>query len=178
VHANLRANFLASPPLVVAFALAGTVNIDLSSEPLGTGSDGRPVFLKDIWPADAEVAALLKFAANAENFRREYADLSGIPELWDAVPGGKGPGVRVGSPIDLYQGAAVLRWLHSPAGQDRRRHRRAGASHLRQFDHDRPHQPGIAHQAGNAGGGHGSRRTEPLPRTSAISERGAAITRS
>jgi aconitate hydratase len=91
VHANLRANFLASPPLVVAFALAGTVNIDLSSEPLGTGSDGRPVFLKDIWPADAEVAALLKFAANAENFRREYADLSGIPELWDAVPGGKGP---------------------------------------------------------------------------------------
>jgi aconitate hydratase len=91
VHANLRANFLASPPLVVAFALAGTVNVDLAAEPLGTGADGRPVFLKDIWPTDAEVASLLKFAANAENFRREYGDLSGVRELWDAVPGGAGP---------------------------------------------------------------------------------------
>ena len=94
VHANLRANFLASPPLVVAFALAGTVNMDLAVEPLGIGTDGRPVFLKDIWPADAEVASLLKFAANAENFRREYGDLSGIRELWDAVPGGEGPVFR------------------------------------------------------------------------------------
>jgi aconitate hydratase len=90
VHQNLRANFLASPPLVVAFALAGTVDIDMTSEPIGTGNDGLPVYLKDLWPADAEIASALKFSANAENFRREYGDLSGVRELWDAVPETRG----------------------------------------------------------------------------------------
>jgi aconitate hydratase len=86
VHANLRANYLASPPLVVAYALAGTVRTDLTKDPLGIGSDGKPVYLKDLWPSDAEVAALLRFTSNAEHFRREYADLSGNKKLWDAVP--------------------------------------------------------------------------------------------
>ena len=86
IHANLKANFLMSPPLVVAFALAGTVNVDLTEEPLGTGSDGRPVYLKDVWPTEAEIASVLKFSANPENFRREYGDLAGARELWDAVP--------------------------------------------------------------------------------------------
>ena len=86
VHANLRANYLASPALVVAYALAGTVRTDLTKEPLGKDKDGKPVYLKDLWPTDAEVAALLKFAANAEHFRREYGDLSGNKALWDAIP--------------------------------------------------------------------------------------------
>ena len=86
VHANLRANYLASPALVVAYALAGTIRTDLTTDPLGTDKDGKPVFLKDLWPTDAEVAALLKFAANAEHFRREYGDLSGNKALWDAIP--------------------------------------------------------------------------------------------
>ena len=86
VHANLRANYLASPALVVAYAIAGTVRTDLTADPLGVGSDGRPVYLKDLWPSDAEVASLLKFAANAEHFRREYGDLSGNKALWDAIP--------------------------------------------------------------------------------------------
>jgi aconitate hydratase A / 2-methylisocitrate dehydratase len=86
IHGNLKANFLMSPPLVVAFALAGTVAIDLTREPLGTGRDGKPVFLKDIWPGDAEVASALKFSANTENFRREYGDLSGERELWNSIP--------------------------------------------------------------------------------------------
>ena len=77
VHANLRANYLASPALVVAYGIAGTVRTDLSKDPLGTGSDGKPVYLKDVWPTDAEVSALLKFAANADHFRKEYGDLSG-----------------------------------------------------------------------------------------------------
>jgi len=86
VHNSLKANFLMSPPLVVAFAIAGTVNIDLSKEPLGIGREGKPVFLRDIWPSDAEIAAALKFARNAENFRREYGNLMVAKKLWDAIP--------------------------------------------------------------------------------------------
>jgi aconitate hydratase len=86
VHANLRANYLASPALVVAYALAGSVRTDLTKDPLGKDKDGAPVYLKDLWPTDAEVASLLKFAANAEHFRREYGDLSGNKKLWDAIP--------------------------------------------------------------------------------------------
>jgi aconitate hydratase len=86
VHANLRANYLASPPLVVAYALAGTVRTDLTKDALGTGSDGKPVYLKDLWASDAEVASLLRFASNAEQFRREYGDLSGNKKLWDSIP--------------------------------------------------------------------------------------------
>ncbi len=86
VHPNLRANYLASPALVVAYALAGTVRTDLTTDPLGKDRDGKPVFLKDLWPTDAEVAAQLKFAANPEHFRREYSDLSGNRKLWEAIP--------------------------------------------------------------------------------------------
>jgi aconitate hydratase len=86
VHANLRANYLASPALVVAYGIAGTVRTDLTKDPLGTDSDGKPVYLKDVWPSDAEVASLMKFAANAEHFRREYGDLSGNRKLWEAIP--------------------------------------------------------------------------------------------
>src|SRR4051812_46272186 len=90
VHQSLKANFLMSPPLVVAFALAGTVRINTDKDPIGTGSDGKPVFLKDIWPSDAEIAAMLKFANDAEKFRREYGDLAGAKQLWDAIPESKG----------------------------------------------------------------------------------------
>ncbi len=86
VHANLRANYLASPALVVAYALAGSVRTNLDKDPLGKDKDGKPVYLKDLWPSDAEVASLLKFAANADHFRREYGDLSGNKKLWDAIP--------------------------------------------------------------------------------------------
>ncbi len=85
VHQNVKANFLMSPPLVVAFALAGRVDIDVANEPIGQGKDG-PVFLKDIWPNAAEVAALLTHASNAETYRAIYADVGANNPLWDAVP--------------------------------------------------------------------------------------------
>ena len=90
IHQSLKANFLMSPPLVVAFAIAGTVNIDVTREPLGRGGDGKPVYLKDIWPSDAEIAGALKHANNAASFRREYGDLMAVRELWDAIPEQKG----------------------------------------------------------------------------------------
>jgi aconitate hydratase len=90
VHQSLKANFLMSPPLVVAFALAGTVLRDMNTDPIANGKDGKPVFLRDIWPSDEEVASVMKFATNPENFRREYGDLSGAKDLWDAIPEEKG----------------------------------------------------------------------------------------
>jgi aconitate hydratase len=90
IHQLVRANYLASPPLVVAFALAGTVDIDLTSDPLGTRADGRPVYLADLWPSADEVAALVATALRPELFRREYiAALEGT-EAWKLleVPAG------------------------------------------------------------------------------------------
>ncbi|MDH4285817.1 MAG: aconitate hydratase [Gallionella sp.] len=85
VHASIKANYLASPPLVVAYAIAGRVNIDLDREPLGTGNNGAAVYLKDIWPDSAEIQALLKFAANPEMYRRLYGDLTKDLPLWNAI---------------------------------------------------------------------------------------------
>jgi aconitate hydratase len=83
-------NYLASPPLVVAYALAGTMDIDLTSEPLGTGADGNPVYLSDIWPSAEEVAEVVNGAVAAEMFTRDYSDVFAGDERWRAldVPSG------------------------------------------------------------------------------------------
>jgi len=86
IHPNLRANFLASPPLVVAFALVGRVNINMDTEPLGSDPEGNPVFLRDIWPSSAEVASLMHFAMNPTVFRDLYSDFTKGHDLWNAIP--------------------------------------------------------------------------------------------
>jgi aconitate hydratase len=90
VHQSLKANFLMSPPLVVAFALAGTVLRDMNADPIGNDKNGKPVYLKDLWPTPAEVDAVMKHATNPANFTREYGDLSGAKDLWDAIPEARG----------------------------------------------------------------------------------------
>jgi len=90
IHPNLRANFLASPPLVVAYAIAGNVNVDLMTEPLGKDREGRDVWLGDVWPSTAEVAELMQYAMDAKTFRRLYADLTRDHTLWNAVPAADG----------------------------------------------------------------------------------------
>ena len=90
VHASIKANYLASPPLVVAYAIAGRMNINLDSEPLGTGKDGQPVYLKDIWPTSAEIQAVMRFAANPEMYRRLYSDLTRDLPLWNAISSSTG----------------------------------------------------------------------------------------
>ncbi|HEX4619694.1 MAG TPA: aconitase family protein, partial [Steroidobacteraceae bacterium] len=91
VHPELRMNFLASPPLVVAYALAGSLDVDLTTEPLGTGSDGKPVRLADIWPSDAEVQEVLKRSIDSQMFRQGYASVFQGDENWRGiqVPAGK-----------------------------------------------------------------------------------------
>ncbi|MEN6449250.1 MAG: aconitate hydratase AcnA [Thermoguttaceae bacterium] len=85
VHPQAKANYLASPPLVVAFALAGTVDVDLATEPLGTGSDGQPVYLKDIWPTQAEIDAAVSQAVRPEMFRDRYGDVFAGNEMWNRL---------------------------------------------------------------------------------------------
>ncbi len=86
IHPSLRANYLASPPLVVAFAIAGRVSIDLEHEPLGVGSDGQPVFLREVWPSSDEIHAVLPLALDPLTFRRRYADAAADQELWNTIP--------------------------------------------------------------------------------------------
>jgi aconitate hydratase len=86
VHPHVKANYLASPPLVVAYAIAGTTTIDMINEPLGTSKDGKPVFLKDIWPTWAEVQQVKSQAVTPEQFKRQYANVFTGNETWNKVP--------------------------------------------------------------------------------------------
>jgi aconitate hydratase len=85
ISPDVRANYLASPPLVVAYALAGRVDVDLHDEPLGVGSDGEPVFLRDLWPTQQEIAATVAAALQADMFTEEYADVFAGDERWNAL---------------------------------------------------------------------------------------------
>jgi len=88
IHADVKQNFLASPPLVVAYALAGTVDIDLTNDALGTDRDGNPVYLKDLWPTDADVAAAVRASLTPEMFETRYAAAFTGDERWQQVPAG------------------------------------------------------------------------------------------
>jgi aconitate hydratase len=91
VHPEVKMNFLASPPLVVAYALAGTLNLDLTTEPLGTGSDGKPVYLKDIWPTSGEIHEFIAKSVDSAMFKKGYASVFSGDENWNSIklPGGK-----------------------------------------------------------------------------------------
>ena len=86
INPHIRANYLASPPLVVAYALAGTVDSDLTTEPIGKGRDGQDVYLRDLWPSNAEIASVMDSAINAEMFRRVYDGIEQSNAQWNAIP--------------------------------------------------------------------------------------------
>jgi aconitate hydratase len=91
VHPEIKMNFLASPPLVVAYALAGSLNIDIATEPLGVGKDGKPVYLKDVWPSAQEVAAAVASSVDSAMFKKGYANVFSGDANWGAIktPAGK-----------------------------------------------------------------------------------------
>ncbi len=105
VHQNVKANFLMSPPLVVAFALAGRVDIDLTKEPLGKGKDGKDVFLKDIWPSLAEIRDVMKGALKPEVFRKLYGKFADQNPMWNEIPASVG---------DVYQWDAQSTYIQEP----------------------------------------------------------------
>lgn len=86
VHQSIKANFLMSPPLVVAFALAGRVDLDLTKDPLGSGTDGQPVYLRDVWPSMAEIGELLRSAFDPETYRKLYGNFADQNPYWNAIP--------------------------------------------------------------------------------------------
>jgi len=105
IHPQVKANYLASPPLVVAFALAGTVDIDLDHDPLGNDREGRPVHLREIWPSRAEVDAAMSRAVRPEMFRESYANVWDGNPTWNAVPVSGG---------DLYDFKAESTYIQEP----------------------------------------------------------------
>ncbi len=86
INPDVKLNYLASPPLVVAYALVGTMDVDITTEPLGTGADGEPVYLRDIWPSSAEVEQVIDSAIASEMFSRDYADVFAGDERWRSLP--------------------------------------------------------------------------------------------
>jgi aconitate hydratase len=86
IQQDVRANYLASPPLVVAYAIAGSLNVDLTTEPLGTGKDGKPVYLKDIWPTQQEIQTTMLAAVSADMFRQQYASVFTGDKMWQSLP--------------------------------------------------------------------------------------------
>ena len=85
VNPDVKANFLASPPLVVAYAIAGSLNVDITKDAIGTGSNGQPVYLKDIWPTNHEIAEIVRTHVTAEMFRSRYSDVFKGDENWQAI---------------------------------------------------------------------------------------------
>jgi aconitate hydratase len=105
VHQSIKANFLMSPPLVVALALAGRIHIDLSTEPIGRGSDGQDVFLADIWPTTEELRQVLRSALDPEIYRRMYSDFAAQNPLWNEIPSATG---------QLYQWDHASTYIQEP----------------------------------------------------------------
>lgn len=105
IHAHIKANFLASPPLVVAYALAGTVDIDLSTDPLGTDPEGNPVYLQDLWPTQQEIADVITSSIDSSMFADSYGNVFSGNETWNAIPGVEG---------DIYSWDGASTYIQEP----------------------------------------------------------------
>jgi aconitate hydratase len=105
ISPDVRANYLASPPLVVAYALAGTVDIDLSKDPLGQDQDGNDVMLSDIWPSAAEIAAVVESSLGRDQFIKQYADVYSGPQAWQAFDT---------TASDLFHWSSDSTYIHRP----------------------------------------------------------------
>ena len=105
IHQSVRANYLMSPPLVVAFALAGRVDIDMNTEPIGNGAQGQPVYLKDIWPSLAEIRDLCQTTLRPEVFQKLYRDFAAQNPRWNEIPAPKGT---------VYEWSAASTYIQEP----------------------------------------------------------------
>ena len=142
IHSEVKANYLASPPLVVAYAIAGRMDIDLVNEPL----DGD-VYLHEIWPTPHEIQEVITESVRSEMFERTYADVFAGDENWRALARPAAGCLRVGARLDLCAPAAVLRRDDAGAAAGRGPPRCALPRHGRRLGHDRPHLPRRRDQA-------------------------------
>ncbi len=152
VNADVRANYLASPPLVVAYAIAGSMQIDIAKTPLGTDQKGRKVYLRDIWPSSREVNEFIRKNINKQMFTRKYGDVFKGDANWRKISRARRVDLSLGQQIDLRAESAVLLRHVAPAGSPDRRRRCARARTVPRLDHHRPHLAGRLDQGGFAGG--------------------------
>ena len=152
INSDVRANYLASPPLVVAYALAGTMDVDLQNDPLGSDPQGRPVFLKDIWPSQHEIQHAVQKSVRSEMFRTKYAEVFGGDERWSTLPVPEG---------DLYQWDESSTYVKNPpyfsgyggrAGTSCADRECPGPGHAGRQYHHRPYLAGRLDQAGQPRG--------------------------
>ena len=151
VNADVRANYLASPPLVVAYAIAGSMNVDLVKEPIGADQKGKKVFLKDIWPSNKEIGEFVAKNITRQIFAKKYADVFKGDANWRKIARQGRPDLRVGRPLDLRAESALLR-RHGEAPQpieDIVDARVLGA--VPQLDHHRSHLAGGLDQGSEPG---------------------------
>ncbi|MGY4300327.1 aconitate hydratase 1 [Bradyrhizobium sp. i1.4.4] len=147
VSPDVQANYLASPPLVVAHALAGSVTKNLAVEPLGEGKDGKPVYLKDIWPTTKEINAFMKKFVTASIFKKKYADVFKGDTQLAQDQDGRERDLPLEHELDLCAEPALFRRHEEGAGAGHRHHRGAHPRHVRRQDHHRPHLAGRFDQA-------------------------------
>ena len=139
ISPDVRANYLASPMLVVAYAIAGSMNVDLLNDPLGHDRRGRAVYLKDIWPANAEIHDTIRRSLDPSLFRKQYGNVFHGDSKWRAMKTPKGLTYAWGPAIDLRQAPTVLRRHGRRAARGGRDRRGAGAGAIGRFDHHRSH---------------------------------------
>ena len=152
INPDVKMNYLASPPLVIAYALAGTMDFDFDTEPLGRDTDGNDVFLKDIWPAPTDVERTITQSISKEMFTSDYADVFAGDERWQSLPTPEG---------NTFDWDADSTYVRKPPYFDGMSidpspvtdiSRRPGAGQARRLGHDRPHQPGRLDQGRQPGG--------------------------
>ncbi len=152
INPDVKMNYLASPPLVVAYALAGSMDVDLFNDPLGQDTDGNDVFMRDIWPTPTEIEEVIASAITSDMFTSDYADVFAGDEAWRSLPTPDG---------DTFAWDADSTYVRKPPYFDGMpdepepvdRHRgRPRAAQARRLGHDRPHQPGRRDQEGLARG--------------------------
>ena len=161
ISPDVRANYLASPPLVVAYALAGDMTIDITTEPLGMGTNG-PVYLKDVWPTNKEISDLVNATVTRAAFQKKYADVFKGDAKWQAVKVTERETYDWPAVIDLHPEPALFpRHVQNPR-RHQRYQRRAHPCHSGRHDHHRPHQPAGSFKASTPAGKYLNERQVPV----------------
>jgi aconitate hydratase len=176
VNPDVRANYLASPPLVVAYALAGSMLIDLAQRPLGTGSDGQPVYLKDIWPSSSEIQDLIDQTVTSELFGSRYADVFTGDERWRGVEVTGGLTFEWDMGSTYVQNPPYFEGMTKEPKPVTTSSTRASSA-VRRLDHHRPHLARRQHPARSPAGKVPARRRSRSA-SSTSTARAAATTRS
>ncbi len=146
VHAHVKMNYLASPPLVVAYALAGRMDVDLTRDPLGEDRDGNPVYLRDIWPTTFEVQDVVAKNVTSEMFRKSYSSVFKGDDRWNSIDSPEGEMFDWQDDSTYVQNPPYFRGMTLELADDPRDHGCPLPCETGRFNHDGPHFPGRRHQ--------------------------------